>query len=89
MTVVAVAVVSVPIVGDVVVLLAEIFVACGVVIADDNDAVVVVEQVLSLPVGACRLLELILLRGVQTQVLGQILVVSSAEVLAVVLLCGM
>ena len=40
-------------------------------------------------VEAFRLLELILLMGVQMQVLGQIPVVSSAEVLAVVLLCGM
>ena len=82
MTVVAVAVVSGPIVGDVVVLLVEIFVACGVVSADDNDAVVVVEQVLSPPVGAFRLLELFWLNEVLMPMLGQVPVVSSAEVLA-------
>ena len=54
----------------------------GVVIADDDGGVVVVGQVLLLVVAVFRLLELILLRGVQTQVLGQIPVVSSAEVLA-------
>ena len=87
MTVVAVAVVSGPIVGDVV--LVEIVVAVGVVIADDDDVVVVVEQDLPLLVGVFRLLELIWLKAAQMQVLGQLLVVSSAEVLVAVLLCGM
>ena len=77
---VVVAVVWVPIVD--VVVLVEIVVAVGVVIADDDDVVVVVEQDLPLLVGVFRLLELIWLKAAQMQVLGQLLVVSSVEVLA-------
>ena len=77
----------VSIAGDAVVLWVGVAPFGGVVIADDVDAVV--WQDLLLVVGVFRLLELILLREVQMQVLGQILVVSSAEFPAAALLCGM
>ena len=60
----------------------EIFVAGSVVIADEDDAVVVVEQDLPLLVGFFCLLELFWLNEVLIPMLGQVPVVSSAEVLA-------
>ena len=83
--------VLVPIVVDGFVLQVEIAAFGVVVIGNDIDVVVVVGQVLLLLrlVGVFRLLELIWLKAAQMQVLGQLLVVSSAEVLVAVLLCGM
>ena len=62
----------------------EIAVFGVVVIGNDVDVVVVVGQDLLLLqlVGVFRLLELIWLKAAQMQVLGQLLVVSSVEVLA-------
>ena len=69
----------VPIVADVFVLNVEVSIG--------GDAVV--GRVLLLVVGVFHLLVLIWLRGALMPVLGQLLVVSSTEVLVVVLLCGM
>ena len=60
-----------------------------VVFGDDVDAVVVDWLDLLLVVGVFRLLVLIWLMGVLMSVPGRLLVVSFAEVLAAVLLCGM
>ena len=79
-------VVSVPTAADVVVLWVEVAAFGGVVIADDVDAVV--WQDLLLLVGVFRHLELILLMGALMSVLRPLVVVSSAEVLMAVLLCG-
>ena len=75
------AAVSVPIVVAVV-LWVGVAAFGGVVIADDDGGVVVVGQVLLLVVAVFRLLELIWLNEVLMPMLGQVRVVSSAEVLA-------
>ena len=80
---------SAPIAADVFVLWVEVAAFGGVVIADDVDVVVVVGQDLLLLVGFFRLLGLIWFMGVPMPVRGQLLVVSSAEVLVAVLWCGM
>ena len=90
MTVVAVAVVSGPIVGDVVVLMwVEIVEAGDVVIADEVYVFVEVGQVLPLLVEIFRLLELIWLMGVLMRVLQPPVLASFLELLLVVGCPGM